>query len=100
MDDVIRKKPDPGHNQQSGDKYQFLRPDLDEEKVKPRIGHVHQHRLVRSVWPPVPAYPWRDVVDAERDDHHPPLQAAKRTPNPLWEYLNPRLIEAALFLAG
>ncbi len=61
----------PGHEEE------FLRPDLDEEEIEAAVGEIDQHRLVGRIGPAIPADPGRQVVDAERDQHHQPFEAAE-----------------------
>ena len=71
------EQPDAGHDEQARDVIEFLRPDLDEEEIEAAVGHVDEDGLVRRVARPRPAQPGRDIVDAEEDDHHRPLEAAE-----------------------
>ncbi len=64
------------HHQKAGDVDELLRPDLDEEEVEAPVGHVDQDSLVGRMRSAIPAQPGRDVVDAQRDRHDDPFQAA------------------------
>ena len=71
-----QKQAKPCHDQQTGDEVELVRPDLDPEEIEPPVGHIDQHRLIGQVRSAVPSDPRRDVIDAQRHTHDPPLQIA------------------------
>ncbi len=73
---VRQEQRERGEDQQAGEVIDFLRPDLDEEPIEPRVGQIDQHRLVRLVRPAVPSHEGENVVEPEADDQQRPLQAA------------------------
>ena len=87
------KQTETGHNEEPGHEKELLRPDLDEEEIEAPVGEVHEHRLVRSIGTAIPADPWRQVVDAERDEHHQPLEATETSFRPLRKDLLSRLVK-------
>src|SRR5262249_43591862 len=63
-------------NEQTGQIVELLRPDLDEEEIEAAAGEIDQHRLTRCIWSAIPAHEGQQIVDAERDAQHDPLDAA------------------------
>ena len=74
-----QKQPKARHDQQTRDEVKFVGPNLDPEKVKAAVGQINQHRLVRHAGAAVPAQPWCEGVNAQRQRQDPPFQAAKGT---------------------
>src|SRR5690606_16530337 len=78
-----QEQADAGHDQQSGHEIEFVRPYLDVEHVEPAIDEINQHSLIGRIGPPIPADPWRAVIDRQRDRHDQPLEAAEGPVDPL-----------------
>ena len=64
--ECIHEDQDSCRYHQASDVIELLRPDFDEEAVKPAVFEVEQDGLVRLAGPAVPAQEGRDVVDPER----------------------------------
>ena len=79
--------------QQSGQVVDFLRPDLDPQEVRAAGRHVDQERLIRHARAAVPADPGAEVVDAEQQDQHRPLDRAEAAADLLGIDLDPIGIE-------
>ena len=85
-------------HEQAGDVVEFLRPDLEEEEEIAVVGHVQQHGLIGEIGAAAPPDPRQCVVDAERDRHHQPLDAAERSVRELRIDLLAARVEFALGL--
>ena len=87
-----------GEDEQAGEVVDFLRPDLDEEPIEPRVGKIDQHRLVRLVRPAVPSHKRENVVESEADDQQRPLQSAVGSADLLRVDFGRRSVERALVI--
>ncbi len=74
---VHEEQDEGGQDEQAGDVVEFLRPDLQEEEIEAPRGEVDQHRLAGRIRPAIPAHEGQEIVDAQRDDEHDPLDAAE-----------------------
>src|SRR5690606_16494 len=77
----------------------LLRPDFDEEEIKPAAGKIDQHCLVWRAGAAVPADPGRQIVDAQQHRHSRPFDTSERAIHALWMYGNALLIKTA-FMRG
>ena len=64
------------------------------------MGQIDQDCLVRRERPAIPADPRAEIIDAERDQHHDPLELPETSFRPLRENLLARLIERLSDLRG
>ena len=85
-------------DEQSGDVVDFLRPDLDEEEIKPAIRQVEQHRLTGGIRTAIPAQERQPIIDTKRHAEHGPFDAAKCALYPLGINLLARDVERALVI--
>ena len=94
---IHQEQAERGQDHQSGDVIDFLRPDLDEEKIEPVVFEVDEHRLVRRARSAIPPDKRQEVVDAERDGENDPLDPAERARHALRIDLLARFIQRAVF---
>src|SRR5690606_1356790 len=81
------KQAEAGHDEQSRHKIELLWPDFDKEEIEAPVRHIDQDSLIGGKRPAVPAQPRRHIVNAERDGHDQPFEAAKLPTRTLWKYL-------------
>ena len=55
---------------------------FQKEEIESPRREIEQDRLVGESGAAVPAQPWRDVIDRQRDDHVEPFEPAERAVNP------------------
>ncbi len=77
-----QEQPQPRHDEQTGDKIELVRPDLDPEEEEPPPRQVHQHGLVRQFRTPVPADPGQQVIDPQGHRHDDPFEVAETALHP------------------
>ena len=73
-----QEQPDRGHDQQAGQIVDVLRPEFQIEEIEPLMEQVEQHRLVGLGHAAMPAQPWQQVIQAEAEDQHRPLEPPHR----------------------
>jgi transcriptional regulator of met regulon len=72
-----KKQRERGEHKQPSDVVEFLRPNFEKEKVEAARRKIDQDRLIGKIRTAMPAQPWYEVVDRERDRHDDPLDGAK-----------------------
>jgi hypothetical protein len=71
------EEPKRRQDQKARDVVELLRPDLDGAEEEALVGEVEEEGLVRQARSTVPADPGQQIIDAERDGHHRPLDLAE-----------------------
>ncbi|MNI22999.1 hypothetical protein D3C73_765680 [compost metagenome] len=87
------------HDQKTGDEDKFLRPDFDEEEIEAPTGEIDKHGLIGCEGATIPPDPRRQIIDAERDKHHQPLEPAETSLGTLGEDLLAFFIKRLAFFA-
>ena len=62
-DSIHEEKHQCGKDQQAGGVIEFLRPDLDEEKIKTPMREINEHGLRWRVWSTIPAHEGEKIIN-------------------------------------